>query len=501
MITLDATGLQIQTFEEVLADVRAAMRSQLGDDIRLDLESSYGQIAFIWAEQVSRLQEELLGVYETLSFSAEEAHLERVVALLGVTRRPAIASSVVGLVQGTPNHTIAEGTTLRYEPAGTLWDVVADTTLDGVGEASLTVAAQDVGEAHTANVGHDYTGTLANTAGGPNAIGDYTLTFAGYGLVGPVAVTYTATQPPATPAAIVEGMRQRIVTESLAGGLIAGVVVATRRVNQVLEVWTSPSLPDGTITFAATTFETPTMVFVPRQVWTVLGDEDAEGFTALELAVVGSGIEVDAALRQRAAVEAFRRGQGPLKAIEAAVTQVRGVTFVRAWENTGNPAAVDANGIPGRSINVVVEGGANAEVAEAILASRPGGVQLWGTDYDEPHQVAPGQFVSVRFDRVEEVPIWIQYSATLTAEAPPDAGAAIASALLAGAQSLFGIGDDVRPWKLYGVVKNASIPGIDDIEILVSVDNGGVPLGYSADNIEITIRRRAVFAAERIEEV
>jgi hypothetical protein len=494
---IDENGLQIQTFSEILEEVGADMVAQ---GFPTELETSFGQLRRIWSELEAHQQEKLLQVYNLLSLFTDGVALERVVLLHGVRRRPAQRSIVSGIARGTPSHTITEGTILTYGPTGATWEVIADTTLDIAGRATLLLQSVDIGEPHVVNVGRDYTGVLTGTSGGPNAIGEYTLNFNGFGLAAPTDVTYTAMQPPSPPS-IVEGMRQRLLVETAQGGDIEGVVLSTRRENVILQIWTSAG---GVITFDSVTFETPSMVIEEHQVWAISGDPDFLSFTAEQQGQVGSPTESDASLRVRATVEAFSRGQGPLKAIESSIAKVPGNTFRRVWENTGHPDSFDANGIQGRSINIVVDGGLDDDIVQAILTSRGGGVQMVSLHsapfgYSETVSLGDGRTVDVAFDRVVEVPIWIQFTATYTLLAPPDVQDVIANALLEGATRIFDIGDDVQPWRLYSVVKMAGIPGIDTLLIEVSEDNGGVPLGYVQTNLPITVRQRADFSIDRIE--
>jgi uncharacterized phage protein gp47/JayE len=89
-------------------------------------------------------------------------------------------------------------------------------------------------------------------------------------------------------------------------------------------------------------------------------------------AVVGAPVETDAELRQRQSISTALPGQNMLDSTIAAIKAIEGVTRCRVYDNDTN--VIDANGIPGHSIAAVVEGGTDAEVAEAIyLRKGPGG--------------------------------------------------------------------------------------------------------------------------------
>lgn len=229
--------------------------------------------------------------------------------------------------------------------------------------------------------------------------------------------------------------------------------------------------------------------------WTIL--DAVVGLTSFESTSqprVGSAVETDASLRSRAATEAFRRGSGPAAAIDAAVSAVDGVTFVRTFEN--RTLVTNADGIPAKAVNVVVEGGADADIAEAIFASRPAGAELYGSasasvvdDYGFAHTVG--------FDRVVDVNMWIRCTLTTsTAEeaAPTGITTTVAELLLEQADALAGVGSDILPWRLASKVDAAGYPGIDNVVVELSLDGSS----WSTAKRSVSIRQRAAFSSARI---
>jgi uncharacterized phage protein gp47/JayE len=95
-----------------------------------------------------------------------------------------------------------------------------------------------------------------------------------------------------------------------------------------------------------------------------------------EDADLGSDAETDAALRQRWEQQLARRGSGTVDAILADVLQVPGVTSARVYENDLN---YTVDGMPGHSFEVVLLGGDDTDIAEAIFASKPAGIQAFGS--------------------------------------------------------------------------------------------------------------------------
>lgn len=514
---LDENGLQIDTFDDVVESVYAGFATALSltpeqvDTMRTSVKSTLGQLARNIAERELALQEVVLDVYDTLSWNTEGANLDRIVRLLGVVRTEALTSRVTGTATGTALHVIPDGTQLSYAPTGSLWVVVGDTAIDGSGSADVTLEALTPGTATPVNTGFDFSGDM--NASGSAAADVHTLTFTGFGLGAPVDIDVVIGTP-LDVIQILAAFSAAMETESAIGGDIEGVVSVVRITNATplsghIEIWTNPALATGTIVYSYTgsVVPNPTLPITASAIWTVLDDADFDTFVAMEQPIVGGPEESDAALRSSAATEAFRRGQGPQAAIRAAVSLVTGVTYVGVWESQVMDACdVDADGIPGRAINVVVDGGSDADVAQAIYISRGAGTQT----YAQPGLTAesvivypadgPGSPITIQFNRVEQIEMWIECEITTsTAEpppAPPDVEDIVAAILLE-AGAAFSVGDDVLPWRLEGAVFAASLPGIDDVRVELSYDDGGTD-PYSRAKRDITLRQRAVFDAARI---
>lgn len=240
--------------------------------------------------------------------------------------------------------------------------------------------------------------------------------------------------------------------------------------------------------------------------WTIV--DSVSGFDSFDddsQTVIGRLVETDTEYRARAEIERYRRGTGPLLAIEAAVSDVTGVTYVKAWENV-DTVPVDSDGIPYHAINVVVVGGDDTEVATAIRNSMPAGHLAYGTDVSVALSIGPDQR-TISFDRVTSIDIWI--TATLTTStseesAPADLTTVVEDALLdytlgtvdpnTGNRSggAWEIGTDVLPVRLSGTL--AEIAGHDGIAITTSLDD----IVYNGNKRAINIREQAVTARAKI---
>ncbi len=229
--------------------------------------------------------------------------------------------------------------------------------------------------------------------------------------------------------------------------------------------------------------------------WTIL--DSVAGFVSFDddsQPNAGRVVESDAEYRARAEIERYRRSSGPLAAIEASVSSIDEVSYVRAYHNiTTDPT--DANGIPLWAINVVVEGGDAAEVAAAIFAGGPAGHLFFGTDESEDVPDGVGGTVSIGFDRVDSISLYVRATLTTSTSeetAPDDLEALVRTTLLAYTAANWSIGTDVLVHKLSGSL--ASIVGVDAVLIETSLDG----VAWSTAKRSISIRQRAVLTDGRI---
>lgn len=91
---------------------------------------------------------------------------------------------------------------------------------------------------------------------------------------------------------------------------------------------------------------------------------------------VGTFEEGDNKLRRRQQLSTEATSYRQIEAIQAAVRNIEGVTFVRAYQN--RKLVPDSRGLPGKSIAVVVVGGNDLEIAQAISYRDPAGMTYHG---------------------------------------------------------------------------------------------------------------------------
>lgn len=221
-------------------------------------------------------------------------------------------------------------------------------------------------------------------------------------------------------------------------------------------------------------------------------------------AEVGRLVEADGDARRRRNVELYARGKGPLLAIAGRVSKVDGVVDVRVYENT-KTYPVDADGIPFKAFNVVVETepatpGAELQQAihDAIWLGRGAGGQVYGTDYEGTVVDSEGVERLSAFDVVELVDVVLELDlVTSTSEDPvsPNLETVVAERVIEVAQADYEkTGRDVRALDFKGVVQAmlaaGEITGVDDVVVRMAIDPDSPTV---VAKLAVSIRQRADF--------
>lgn len=174
------------------------------------------------------------------------------------------------------------------------------------------------------------------------------------------------------------------------------------------------------------------------------------GATNAADATVGRDAETDGAYRSRL-LQSAGRGSNNSAAVIAAVLAVSGVTEAITIENVS--AATDADGRPPHSYEVVVRGGNDAAVAQAIWATKPNGIQTT-TTVSVVNQVSEvvvdtnGQNRAIAFSRADQVPVWVEVDYRPQPGVFPSNGQTLMLNAVLDFGASLNIGDDVYPASL-----------------------------------------------------
>lgn len=478
-----STGFVPKRLADVKTAMEEALKAALGPGINLSADSPLGQIVGTAAAEIASCWEASEQVYNSqYPDTAEDASLDNVAAITATVRQPATKSTVTGRIYGTPTTVVSAGFIASVAGnTASRFVTLADATIGATGIDELQTVAFSAtptagawklrhdGSQTTASLAYnaaaadvqtalnDLAGLSAVTVTGSMAAG-FVITFAGSDgdqdqpLLEVVESTLTATGTPVT----------STVTETVKGfppyadtameAEIAGAVQA----------------PAGSLTVV----ETPT--------------SGVEGIYNLLDAEVGSEVETDSELRIRRQNELRRAGSATLEGIRNAVLEVEGVIQALVIEN---PTGVtDADGRPAHSFEAVVQGGDDADVAEAIFAAKGAGIQAYGSD-SETVTDSQGITHDIGFSRPVAKEVYVIVNITPNTDAaegdvyPVNGDDLVAAAVLAFGNELQ-IGQDVIVNQFYTPIN--TIPGVFGIEFLVgfsSPPTTSTNLAIAADEI------------------
>ena len=201
-------------------------------------------------------------------------------------------------------------------------------------------------------------------------------------------------------------------------------------------------------------------------------------------AVIGTAIELDPALRLRRLQEVERSGGSTDEAIRADVSAVEGVISVSV---TSNRTLLPVNGIPGKAFEVVVLGGTDVDVAQAIFDSYPAGILAFGST---TVAVEDSQGVSqdISFTRPTAKPVFFEFDYAVDDDYPSNGDDLVKAAVKTFAEATFGQGKDVIASEL-----NAPILGVVGVRDLTAIRLGFSVSPTGTVNLPITIREIATF--------
>jgi hypothetical protein len=216
--------------------------------------------------------------------------------------------------------------------------------------------------------------------------------------------------------------------------------------------------------------------------------------------VYGRVEETDIELRQSYIAKSALRSNTMIDSIVSEL--LNNVSYIESASGYENDTdETNAYGLPPHSIEIVVEGGDNSEIASAILNRKAGGIQTYGSiEVDVPGLY--GESIPIRFNRPQYLYTWVK--ATLygkASELPSNYQALVSESIMDDCDTM-AAGDDLLVQLLNDGIYN-SVSGVTyiDIQTAYSTDKDYVPKSseYSRKNVIASTRQKVLVKAERIE--
>lgn len=218
------------------------------------------------------------------------------------------------------------------------------------------------------------------------------------------------------------------------------------------------------------------------------------------LPVYGRMQETDIELRQSYMAKSALRSNTMIDSIVGEIlSNVADVESASGYENCEN--FEDERGLPPHSIEIVVEGGDENEIAEAIVRKKAGGIQTYGDVFVN----VPGRYgdlLPTRFNRPEYLYTWLKITLTgNNSDMPGDYADLVKKSIMEFSTSLVA-GTDLLIQLLNDGIYN-TVAGVEfiDITVATSTDSNYIPTedDYSRGNVKASTRQKVLLDDLRIE--
>jgi uncharacterized phage protein gp47/JayE len=477
MATLTERGLQIDNLPELLNKARTRIRSSfadivpIGQTLDLDDSSVIMRLTAPLLELILNQDEALQQVYQNLDLDqATGIYLDKLVGFGGLFR-----------LQPTP----AEALLMLY------------------GEIGTTVAtAANVGSSVTNDVFRTQDAVTFSTT----AANGVEYEFPSIGSAHVVEFIWAITNDPNTNVPVYVNITAGMTQLQAATAVAQAINITTV---QLLASVTNDNLlkvvvvdQNDTATFTATNMDAVNSYMPVRGVMIVSGQtrNDRNTLTVIQTgtlgwlgvtnpfdATEGTFVETDAQLRDRFRKVKGLENDGSLAAMVNAITAISGVRYINIKQNKLN---VDAGGIPAHGIGVVVLGGDEDAIAQAIFANLPLGINTGGDETRFPLDIN-GNPNEIKFSRPSFVPIKVNMTLTIDSTFPDNGAAQIRQAIVDFFSGLQ-VGDDILYSRLFSPINTVRGFSVNTLSI------GKVGGSFDTSNITIAFNELATISESDI---
>lgn len=476
------TGLRIKRFDTILSEINAFQTEGFGVQVGANTRSFLNTLNTSVADKIAELWELGADIYHNLSpMSAEGAALDNAVQFGGNSREKARSTYYPIHCECTEGITLDEETLIESDTNPAIKFLSAEErtiSRSSFNKAKVKVVSTQPGEAYTVALnGTLYSYTCKVREGAEAILGGLRDL-----ILADEAEAFTASVDSENvllviEAADVESENSMLLTDNLTTESVTAIIsFASEEPGEV-------SLPNGAITKIVTA---PT------------------GFlscTNLCGYVAGRLLETDVELRQSYVDKIFSRSSRMTDSIRSAIlANCAGVTAAQVYENRTNET--DSEGRPPHSVEAVVDGGSNSDIAEQILATVSAGITTYGSvSVDVPGE--DDDMIEVCFNRPTYIYCWFKVTLTISkASLVPANYAELVETAIVDAMSQVENGEDVVPQQQFLPAIYEQVPGISYIDVSIYTTTSaseGQPSSYPLRSVEITNRQRAMTSSTRIE--
>ena len=280
-----------------------------------------------------------------------------------------------------------------------------------------------------------------------------------------------------------------------------GIIIADKLLGRVSKLVLSSNLTtDYIVTIASFETEKFGKIQLPNDVITKLVDNIA-GFTNVRnrlQPIYGREAQTDVELRQAYIAKSALRSNTMVDSVVAEILNtVVGIETVSGFENDTD--FVNDRQMPPHSIEFVVEGGEDSEIASAILRKKAGGIQTYGSVVvDVPGKY--GDSIPIKFNRPTYIYVWLKIVLHCKRSSLPDNYKKMVSSLIVENNKKISTGKSLLIQTLIESLYEA-IPGLTYVDIQSAYrDNlSQSPTNFVAKNVLVNSRQKIILSEDRIE--
>ena len=473
------TGFVKKRLDVVLKEVQDDLTEKFGFDVALNPQSFLNVLITNFGDRIAQLWEVAEQVYYSqYPSSAEGVNLDYAGQLGGITREGDKRTKYLVLCTGADGSAIPSGAVIASTTTPQIRFTVLDDyeiTRTAFNKAEVKVVSVESEAYYTVSINGNSFSYLSNVEDNAESI------------ISALAESITLEDFTVTENGDV--LEISCNSDTISNDLTLSENLTTERVSTLI-IWESEEfgkfvLPKGSISQIITTltgFESCKSVSVP---------------------FYGRLRETDVEFRQSYLKKIASRSSCMLESITSAIMEsVESVSSARGYENYSDE--VDSEGRPPHSIEIVVDGGDEAEIASVILKTKSAGIGTHGgVSVDVP--TVYGDTININFSRPESIYVWYKVAVTRNPlqPFPPNYEELIKTAILKCMSDLRA-GDAVITQDYISKIKE-ECTGLAYVDITVYGTNDAAytPTGaqYTERNLFITSRQKTFSTEERIEVV
>ncbi len=472
-----STGFVPKRLDIILEEIHSDLSEGFGIDTRLNAQSYLNVLVTNFADKIAELWEVAQDSYDAMyPFSAEDLSLDNVAQFGGVTReeaKPTYYPIHVECVDGT---TLPKNTRIKSNtnPAKE-FILLNDTTItrNSFNEAKLKVVVRNSEVYSVAIDGNLYSYTSSKNA----TVGQ---------ILDGIASTIVSD------VFSVEIVEETLVLEVLDKQKPCALTLSGNLTTEsVTSIVNFASVENGEIIL-----QNETITEIVTAVTGLKSVVNLSGYIA------GRERETDVELRRSYVDKIFARSSRMLDSIKSAILlNVQGIISVQTYENDQDET--DEYGRPPHSIEIIVEGGDNTQIATIIDDYKSGGIQTFG----DIKTIIPGdngESIEVSFNRPTSIYVWYRIIVTLNgSEAMPSDYVELIKEAVKQYTLDVEIGATIIPKRINVAIYNAVAGDFYTVEVeaVTTDDISVIPSEFSKVAIPLSVRERVVTDSTRIEVV